>query len=68
MHVELYDPDVPIDNKQLPLLKRMLDPLEYSVDECEDVYLAVRLIIKYFYIHALISIFIFSTSRIHKDV
>ena len=42
MHVELYDPDVPIGNEQLSLLKRTLDPLEYSVDECEDVYLSVR--------------------------
>lgn len=42
MHVELYDPDVPITNEQLSLLKRTLDPLEYSVDECEDVYLSVR--------------------------
>ena len=42
MHVELYDPDMPIDNEQLSLLTSMLDSLEYSVDECEHVYLAVR--------------------------
>ena len=42
MHVELYDPDVPMNNEQLSLLKRMLDPFKYSVEECEDVYLAVR--------------------------
>ena len=29
MHVELYDPDMPIDNEQLSLLKKMLNPLQY---------------------------------------
>ena len=42
MHVELYDPNMPIDNEQLSHLKRMLNPLQYSVDKCENMYLAVR--------------------------
>ena len=42
MNVELYDPGVAIDNQELSVLKRTFDPFAYSVDECEDLYIAVR--------------------------
>ena len=44
--VDLEDPQVPINNEQLLLLKRTLNPFEYSVEECEDVYVAVRQFLK----------------------
>ena len=42
MNVELYDPGVAIDDEELSVLKRTFDPFAYSVDECEDLYIAVR--------------------------
>ena len=44
--VDLEDPHVPINSEQLLLLNRTLDPCHYSVEECEDVYMAVRQFLK----------------------
>ena len=44
--VDLEDPQVPIDNEQLLLLNSTFDPFQYSVEECEDVYVAVRQFLK----------------------
>ena len=40
--VEVEDPPVPINNDQLLVLKSALDPFNYSVHECDEVYVAVR--------------------------
>ena len=40
--VDLEDPRVPINNEDFLLLNRTLNPFQYSIEECEDVYMAVR--------------------------
>ena len=40
--VELEDPPVPINDDQLLVLNSTLDPFHYSVQEWDEVYLAVR--------------------------
>jgi len=39
--VEVEDPPVPINDDQLLVLNSTLDPFNYSVQECDEVYVAV---------------------------